>query len=45
MQLPDPVDLSDLLEPFARRGIQLGLNRLLAALAEAGQPQLCFPAV
>ena len=45
MLLPDPVDLSDLLEPFARRGIQLGLGRLLAALGEAGQPQLCFPAV
>ena len=45
MLLPDPVDLSDLLEPFARRGIQLGLGRLLAALGEAGQPQLCFSAV
>lgn len=43
--LPDPVDLDDLLEPFARRGIDLGLQRLQAALAEGGHPERRFPAV
>ncbi|MCS5693288.1 bifunctional folylpolyglutamate synthase/dihydrofolate synthase [Cyanobium sp. FGCU-6] len=43
--LPAPVDLGDLLEPFARRGVDLGLDRLKAALAEAGDPQNAFAAV
>ncbi|MFN9693946.1 MAG: bifunctional folylpolyglutamate synthase/dihydrofolate synthase [Synechococcaceae cyanobacterium] len=43
--LPAPVELGDLLEPFASRGIDLGLHRLEAALAEAGHPERRFPAV
>ena len=43
--LPPPVDLDDLLEPFSRRGVDLGLARLGAALADAGDPQRRFPAV
>ena len=43
--LPDPVDLDDLLEPFSRRGVDLGLERLQAALAEGGTPQERFAAV
>jgi dihydrofolate synthase/folylpolyglutamate synthase len=43
--LPAPVDLGDLLEPFARRGVDLGLDRLKAALAEGGDPQNAFAAV
>jgi dihydrofolate synthase/folylpolyglutamate synthase len=43
--LPDPVDLDDLLEPFARRGVDLGLVRLEAALVEGGNPERRFPAV
>jgi dihydrofolate synthase/folylpolyglutamate synthase len=43
--LPDPVDLDDLLEPFARRGVDLGLARLEAALVEGGHPERRFPAV
>ncbi len=43
--LPDPVDLDDLLEPFSRRGVDLGLERLQAALAEGGHPEQCFAAV
>jgi dihydrofolate synthase/folylpolyglutamate synthase len=43
--LPDPVELSDLLEPFSRRGIDLALGRLEAALAEAGHPERQFVAV
>jgi dihydrofolate synthase/folylpolyglutamate synthase len=45
LSLPDPVDLDDLLEPFAPRGIALGLERLQAALAEGGHPERRFPAV
>lgn len=45
LQLPDPVELSDLLEPFSRRGVDLGLYRLHAALADAGHPEKRFPAV
>lgn len=45
MPLPPPVDLDDLLEPFSRRGVDLGLARLTAALAEGGDPQRRFPAV
>ena len=36
--LPEPVDLDDLLEPFARRGVDLGLDRLAGALAAGGHP-------
>lgn len=43
--LPPPVDLDDLLEPFAGRGIKLGLDRMLAALAEGGHPERRFAAV
>ena len=42
--LPPPVDLGDLLEPFARRGVDLGLERLTAALAEGGHPERRFAA-
>jgi dihydrofolate synthase / folylpolyglutamate synthase len=43
--LPAPVNLDDLLEPFARRGVDLGLKRLEAALAEGGHPERRFAAV
>ncbi len=43
--LPAPVDLDDLLEPFARRGVDLGLERLAGALAAGGQPERRFAAV
>ncbi|MEB3322591.1 MAG: bifunctional folylpolyglutamate synthase/dihydrofolate synthase [Synechococcaceae cyanobacterium] len=43
--LPPPVELGDLLEPFARRGVDLGLERIRAALAEAGHPERRFAAV
>lgn len=43
--LPAPVDLDDLLEPFSRRGVDLGLDRLRAALADGGNPQQRFAAV
>lgn len=42
--LPPPVDLGDLLEPFARRGVDLGLERLAGALAEGGHPERRFAA-
>ena len=45
LPLPDPVDLDDLLEPFARRGVDLSLERLRMALAEGGHPERRFPAV
>ena len=43
--LPAPVDLADLLEPFASRGVDLGLDRLAGALAAGGQPERRFAAV
>ena len=43
--LPSPVDLDDLLQPFVGRGIKLGLDRMQAALAEAGHPERRFAAV
>lgn len=43
--LPEPVDLDDLLVSHRPRGIDLGLDRLQAALAEAGHPERRFPAV
>ncbi len=39
------MEIGDLLEPFAIRGIDLGLQRLHAALAEAGHPERRFAAV
>jgi dihydrofolate synthase/folylpolyglutamate synthase len=36
---------ADLIEPFARRGVDLGLSRLQAALAELGHPERRFAAV
>ena len=43
--LPQPVSLDDLLEPFSRRGVDLGLGRLQAALGDAGHPERSYPAV
>lgn len=43
--LPAPVSLDDLLEPFARRGVDLSLRRLNAALAAGGHPERRFRAV
>ncbi|MEB3243856.1 MAG: bifunctional folylpolyglutamate synthase/dihydrofolate synthase [Cyanobacteriota bacterium] len=45
MRLPEPIDLDHLLAPCAPRGIDLGLNRLRAALAEGGHPERRFPSV
>lgn len=45
MQLPDPVDLDAVLAPCAPRGIDLGLERMKAALAAGGHPEWGFPAV
>jgi dihydrofolate synthase/folylpolyglutamate synthase len=36
---------ADLIEPFSRRGVDLGLDRLQAALAELGNPERRFAAV
>ena len=36
---------ADLIEPFSRRGVDLGLDRLQAALAELGHPERQFAAV
>jgi dihydrofolate synthase / folylpolyglutamate synthase len=41
--VPDP--FADLIEPFSRRGVDLGLERLQAALAELGHPEKRFAAV
>ena len=41
--VPDP--FADLIEPFSRRGVDLGLERLQAALAELGHPERRFAAV
>ena len=38
-------DFADLIEPFSRRGVDLGLERLQAALAELGHPERQFAAV
>lgn len=45
MRLPDPVDLDPILAACTGRGIDLGLNRLEAALAAGGHPERRFPAV
>ena len=36
---------ADLIEPFSRRGVDLGLDRLQAALAELGHPEQHFAAI
>ncbi|MCT0248263.1 folylpolyglutamate synthase/dihydrofolate synthase family protein [Synechococcus sp. CS-205] len=36
---------ADLIEPFSRRGVDLGLERMRSALAELGHPERRFPAV
>ena len=41
--MADP--FADLIEPFSRRGVDLGLDRLQAALAELGHPERQFAAV
>jgi dihydrofolate synthase/folylpolyglutamate synthase len=38
-------DFSDLIQPFSRRGVDLGLDRLQAALADLGHPERRFAAV
>ena len=43
--LPDPVDLEPLLAARTRPGIDLGLERMRAALAAGGHPERRFPAV
>ncbi|MEB3335402.1 MAG: bifunctional folylpolyglutamate synthase/dihydrofolate synthase [Cyanobacteriota bacterium] len=44
-RLPEPVDLDALLLARARPGIDLGLERMEAALAAGGHPERRFPAV
>ena len=41
----EPDSFADLIEPFSRRGVDLGLDRLQAALAELGNPERRFAAV
>ena len=43
--MPGPDPFGDLIAPFSRRGVDLGLERLQAALAELGQPERRFAAV
>ena len=38
-------NFADLIEPFSRRGVDLGLDRLQAALTELGNPERRFAAV
>ena len=45
MRLPEPVDLDQILAACTGRGIDLGLDRLQAALAAGGHPEGRFPAV
>ena len=42
--MPGPDPFSDLIAPFSRRGVDLGLERLQAALAELGHPERRFAA-
>ena len=42
---PELDNFADLIEPFSRRGVDLGLDRLQAALAELGNPERRFAAV
>jgi dihydrofolate synthase/folylpolyglutamate synthase len=41
----EPDSFADLIEPFSRRGVDLGLDRLQDALAELGNPERRFAAV
>ncbi len=41
----EPDNFADLIEPFSRRGVDLGLDRLQAALIELGNPERRFAAV
>ena len=43
--MPGPDPFGDLIAPFSRRGVDLGLERLQAALAELGHPERRFAAV
>jgi dihydrofolate synthase/folylpolyglutamate synthase len=45
MALPQLDSFADLIEPFTRRGVDLGLERLKAALADLGHPERRFAAV
>ena len=42
---PELDNFADLIEPFSRRGVDLGLDRLQAALIELGNPERRFAAV
>jgi dihydrofolate synthase/folylpolyglutamate synthase len=43
--LPSSDPFADLIQPFSHRGVELGLERLQAALAELGHPERRFAAV
>jgi dihydrofolate synthase/folylpolyglutamate synthase len=43
--VPGPDPFSELIAPFSRRGVDLGLERLQAALAELGHPERRFAAI
>lgn len=43
--MPGPDPFSELIAPFSRRGVDLGLERLQAALAELGHPERRFAAI
>jgi len=43
--MPELDPFADLIEPFSRRGVDLGLERLQAALADLGHPERRFAAV
>jgi dihydrofolate synthase/folylpolyglutamate synthase len=43
--VPRPDPFSDLIAPFSRRGVDLGLERLQAALTELGHPERRFAAI
>ncbi len=43
--MPKPDPFGDLIAPFSRRGVDLGLERLQNALAELGHPEQQFAAV
>jgi dihydrofolate synthase / folylpolyglutamate synthase len=43
--VPGPDPFGDLIAPFSRRGVDLGLERLQTALAELGHPERRFAAV
>ena len=43
--MPGPDPFSELIAPFSRRGVDLGLERLQAALEELGHPERRFAAI